>query len=354
MFFLIKGIESRECRGMDDRFIQQKRFQMLGTEGQRKLQEACVTIIGCGALGCAVADILARAGIGTLILVDRDYVEISNLHRQTLYTEQDAMEMIPKVEAAKRRLNQVNQHVLVKTVFDHADAELIEHFAKRSDIIVDGTDNFEARLIVNDASLKHQIPWIYGACVGSTSVVKAFYSDLSACFRCLLPVLPATNDTCATVGVIAPAVFMTAAFQCAEVFKYLCGDKDNMKKKLVWLDVWTNQQHQFGIEKMKRSDCPSCGGERTYPALQRSTQTKFASFCGRDSVQIIPANERTLTLDDGENVAKKQRLPLKRTPYFVQIEYKGCRVMMFANGRLLLHGIQDVNEAKSLYHQLFG
>src|SRR5579875_1780076 len=130
---------------MADRFIQQQRFQMLGSDGQRKLKEAVVTIIGCGALGSVAADILARAGIGTLILVDRDYVELSNLHRQTLYTEQDAFDMIPKVEAAKRRIQQINQQVTVETVFDHAEAEQIEDFAKKSDIIVDGTDNFETR-----------------------------------------------------------------------------------------------------------------------------------------------------------------------------------------------------------------
>ncbi|MFJ5623766.1 ThiF family adenylyltransferase [Peribacillus loiseleuriae] len=339
---------------MEDRYLQQKRFQMLGTEGQRKLQEANVTIIGCGALGSVAADILARAGIGTIILVDRDYVEFSNLHRQTLYTEQDAIDMIPKVEAAKRRLYQVNHHVTVEAIFDHADAQMVEQFAERSDIIVDGTDNFETRLIINDACLKYQIPWIYGACVGSTSVVKSFHGDSSVCFRCLLPVLPAMNETCATSGVIAPAVYMTAAFQCAEVFKYLSGDIDHMHKELVWIDVWTNQHHKFGIEKIKRINCPSCGEKRTYPSLKRINQTKSTSFCGCSTAQIIPATGRTLTLDDGENVANSQNLLFKRTPYFVQIDYKGCRLMLFANGRLLFHGIQDVNEANSLYHQLFG
>ncbi len=340
--------------GMDHRFIKQEKFQPIGVEGQRRLRESTVAIIGCGALGSSAADTLARAGVGTLLLVDRDYVEVSNLHRQPLYTEKDAIEMIPKVEAAKKRLQQVNSHVCIETIIDHADGEMIESLVRRCDIVVDGTDNFETRLIINDACIKHHVPWVYGACIGGTSVIKSFHSDESACFRCLLPTLPATNETCDSFGVIAPAVHITSAYQCAEVLKWLSGNRDAMIKELVRVDVWANEQHQFGIEKMKRPDCPACGENRTYPALQRSTQLKSAVLCGRDTVQLIPAAGRTPTLDDVEKVAVRHGLSAKRTPYFVQMEYNGYRLIMFANGRLLFHGLHDVNKANTMYHQLFG
>lgn len=339
---------------MDHRFIKQERFQPIGVEGQRRLRESTVAIIGCGALGSSAADTLARAGVGTLLLVDRDYVEVSNLHRQPLYTEQDAIQMIPKVEAARKRLQQVNSHVCIETIIDQADGEIIESLVRRSDIIVDGTDNFETRLIINDACIKHHVPWIYGACMGGTSVIKSFHSDESACFRCLLPTLPATNETCDSFGVIAPAVQITSAYQCAEVLKWLSGNRDAMIKELVRVDVWANEQNQFGIEKMKRPDCPACGKNRTYPALQRSTQIRSAILCGRDTVQLIPAAGRTLTLDDVEKTAVRHGLSSKRTPYFVQMEYNGYRLIMFANGRLLFHGLNDVNKANTMYHQLFG
>ena len=339
---------------MDHRFIKQERFQPIGAEGQHRLRESTVAIIGCGALGSSAADTLARAGVGTLLLIDRDYVEVSNLHRQPLYIEQDALEIIPKVEAARKRIQQVNSHVRVETIIDQADGEMIESLVRRSDIVVDGTDNFETRLIINDACLKYHVPWVYGACIGGTSVMKSFHSDESACFRCLLPTLPAMNETCDSFGVIAPAVYITSAYQCAEVLKWLSGNRDAMINKLVRVDVWTNEQNQFGIEKMKRPDCPSCGENRIYPALQRSTQIKSAVLCGRDTVQLIPAAERTLTLDNVEKVAVRHGLPSKRTPYFVQMEYNGYCLIIFANGRLLFHGLQDVNKAHIMYHELFG
>lgn len=338
---------------MENRFGKQQKFYPIGEIGQKKLTQSTVAIIGCGALGSAAADTLARAGVGTLLLVDRDYVEVSNLHRQPLYTEEDAKEMVPKAVAAKKRLSSVNSSVQVETWMDHADASLIEQLAAKSDIIIDGTDNFETRLAINDASLKYHVPWVYGACVGSTSVVMPFIPDEGPCFRCLLPVLPSSSETCDTAGVIAPAVYITAAYQCTEVIKWLTGNRKDMRKEMLRIDSWTNEQHQFGIGKMKRLNCPSCGSERAYPALNRTDETKAAVLCGRDTIQLTPGAGRMLTLDDGEKIAAKLNLKKKRTPYFLQMITEESRIVLFANGRLFFHGIQDVNKAMKLYNQLF-
>lgn len=338
---------------METRFAKQQKFYPIGAAGQEKLATSTVAIIGCGALGSAAADTLARAGIGRLLLVDRDYVEWSNLHRQPLYTEHDAQEMMPKVEAAKRRLLRVNSAVQVDTWMDHADAALIEELARKSDLLIDGTDNFETRLILNEASLKHHTPWVYGACVGATSVVMPFIPEAGPCFRCLLPVLPSSADTCDTAGVIAPAVHITAAFQCAEAIKWLTGNRQAMRTELLRIDSWTNEQHSFGLSKMKRRDCPACSDTRVYPALKQSEETKAAVLCGRDTVQLTPGAGRTLTVADGEAAAKRLGLPAKRTPYFLQVQMPESRVVLFENGRLFFHGVSDSKQAMKLYNQLF-
>jgi molybdopterin/thiamine biosynthesis adenylyltransferase len=338
---------------MENRYAKQQRFRPIGTGGQNQLTKSTVAIIGCGALGSAAADMLARAGVGTLLLIDRDYVEASNLHRQPLYTEQDARDMIPKVVAAKKRLADVNSSINVEIWMDHADAALIEKLAAMSDIIVDGTDNFETRLVINDASLKYNVPWVYGGCVGGTSVVMPFIPDEGPCFRCLLPILPSSSETCDTAGVIAPAVHITASYQCAEVIKWLSGNRDAMRKDLLRVDVWMNEQNQFGISKMKRTNCSSCGSERIYPSLNQSEETKAAVLCGRDTIQLTPGSGRTLTLDDGERVARQLHLKRKRTPYFLQMIYEGNRIVLFANGRLFFHDMHDENKAMKLYNQLF-
>lgn len=338
---------------MNSRFSKQERFTPVGRQGQAQLASAVVAVIGCGALGSAAADSLARAGVGTLLIVDRDYVEWSNLHRQPLYTERDAAEMMPKAEAAKARLQAVNSEVQVEAWMDHADAALIEQLVRRSDVIIDGTDNFETRLAINDASQKYGVPWVYGACAGSVSTVMPFIPGKGPCFRCLLPVLPSSAETCDTAGVINPAVHMTSALQCAEVIKWLTGNKEAMRQKMIRMDVWTNEQQSFGVGKMKRSDCRSCGDKPDYPSLQQSAETKAAVLCGRDTVQLTPDKNRTLTIADGEAAAKRLDLPVKRTPFFLQVQMPESRVVLFENGRLFFHGISDQKQALKLYHQLF-
>ncbi|TQR98152.1 ThiF family adenylyltransferase [Paenibacillus ottowii] len=339
---------------MKERYSRQILFRPIGSEGQRNLSEAIVTIIGCGALGSAIAETLVRAGVGEIHLVDRDYVETSNLQRQQLFTEQDAAQMLPKVTAAEKRLKAIREDVRLYTYLDSLDAGLAQELAGKSTLLMDATDNFETRLLINDAALKAEIPWIYGACVGSTGVVFPFVPGKSACFRCLLPSLPAINQTCDTAGIISPAVQVTAALQSAEAMKWLSGKRDQMRSKVHLFDLWENTQMDIGISRIHNPDCPTCGEQPVFPALTAPHRSAYAALCGRDVVQVLPDPHRPITLDDAEKMGRLMAEHVKRTPYFVEFYAFKHRMILFKNGRLLIHGIGSVARGQKLYHQLFG
>lgn len=338
---------------MSERYSRQTLFKPIGHAGQQQFSEAAVTIVGCGALGSAIAETLVRAGIGEIHLVDRDYVEWSNLQRQQLFTEEDAAQMMPKVAAAEKRLKAIRGDVRLYTYLDNFDAPLAEKLAAVSSIIMDATDNFETRLLISDAAAKYQIPWIYGACVGSSGVVFPFIPGASACFRCLLPVLPSVNETCDTVGIIAPAVQITAALQCTEALKWLSGNREAMRKKVHHFNLWDNSQLDVGISRIRNAICETCGEEPVYPSLQ-SAGHGAAVLCGRDAVQISPDPNRPITLDDAEQIGRRLEAKMRRTPYFVELTALGHRMVFFGNGRLLIHGTKNAKEGQRLYHQLFG
>ena len=340
---------------MENRYARQRLFKPIGEQGQQQLEQATVTIIGCGALGSAIAETLVRAGVGHLHLVDRDTVDYSNLQRQQLFTERHAAETTPKVEAARERLLEIRSDARITVYLDHADSMLMEQLASKSDLIMDATDNFETRLLINDAARKHRRPWIYGACVGSSGVVFPFMPDAGACLRCLLPVLPSLNETCDTVGVISPAVQYTVALQCAEALKWLTGNAAAMLTKVCHFDLWQHAHMTIGVSRLHRPDCPTCGEAPVYPELTMSERTKTAVLCGRDTVQIVPDRRRRITLADAEKAGQAAGAGMRRTPYFIELHMQeGIRVMVFENGRLLLHGISDVHQGRKLYHQLFG
>lgn len=338
---------------MDERYSRQILFRPVGELGQQHIQNATVGIIGCGALGTAIAETLTRGGIGELHVVDRDYVEFSNLQRQQLFTEQDAVDMTPKVIAAEKRLKAIRTDIKLVTYLQNADGVLLEQLAKKCDLLLDATDNFETRLLINDAAHKHHIPWIYGACVGSSGVVFPFVPEASACFRCLLPALPALNQTCDTVGILAPAVQTTAALQAMEALKWLSGNHQNMRNKVHYFDLWDSTSMDIGISRLRRTECETCGNHPTYSALQESSQEP-AVLCGRNAVQIMPDSNRPLTLDHAEQAASKLKTRSKRTPYFVELYAFERRIIVFADGRLLIHGAKTAAEGKKVYHQLFG
>ncbi|GKV65162.1 MULTISPECIES: ThiF family adenylyltransferase [unclassified Sporosarcina] len=339
---------------MENRYSRQTLFQPIGVPGQQKLSESHAVIIGCGALGSAVSETLVRAGIGKITLADRDYVESSNLQRQQLFTEADADNSVPKVVAGKQRLLSVRGDVEIHTVLDHVDGPLLEEMAAGADLLIDATDNFETRLLINDVSWKMEIPWIYGAVVGSSGSVFPFMPGRTPCFRCLLPVLPSVNETCDTVGVIAPAVQISSAHQSAEALKWLTGNEAAMRTKLLHFDVWNNTSVEAGISRIKNPDCETCGNHPVYPALHQQSGTQYAVLCGRDTVQIIPDASRELTVADGVRVAQQLQTPYRETPFFVEFHAEGYRCILFGNGRLLIHGLKNMQAGRKIYHSLFG
>ncbi|WP_303965440.1 ThiF family adenylyltransferase [Sporosarcina ureae] len=339
---------------MENRYSRQTLFQPIGMSGQRQLADAHAVIIGCGALGSSISETLVRAGIGKVTLADRDYVEASNLQRQQLFVEADAKNSVPKVVAAKRRLHAIREDVEIITLLDHIDGPLLEEIAVGADILLDATDNFETRLLINDVAWKLNIPWVYGAVVSSSGSVFPFIPSKTPCFRCLLPVMPAVNETCDTVGVIAPAVQISAAHQSAEAMKWLTGNESAMRTKLLHFDVWNNTSVEAGISRMKKPQCETCGDHPTYPALHQAAGTQYAVLCGRDTVQIIPDAGRQLTVANGVKVAKQLGSTFRETPFFVEFQAEGYRCILFGNGRLLIHGLKDMREGRKIYHSLFG
>lgn len=339
---------------MNNRYSRQIHFKPIGEKGQKLLATSIVTIIGCGALGSVSSESLARAGVGEIHLADRDYVELSNLHRQQLFTEHDVELSIPKVIAAKQRLLSIRSDLKLETYLQHVDADLMENLAQKSDLIIDATDNFETRLLINDAAFKYKVPWIYGACIGSSGVIFPFVPNQTPCLRCLLPTLPSLNETCETAGVISPAVQMTAAMQTAEALKWLTGNVREMSSKVHHFDTWRNEHLHIGIKNIKKTNCKSCGKHPTYPSLSTFRREKISMLCGRDTIQILPNQQRVITLNDAEKVAKKIKATMRRTPYFVEFWVRCYRIMVFDDGRLFIHGLSDLNIGRKIYVELFG
>ncbi len=339
---------------MKNRYSRQELFSPIGKKGQERIVNKHVLIIGAGALGSGCAESLVRSGIGKLTIVDRDYVEWSNLQRQQLFSEEDAKNRIPKVIAAKNRLTSINSSVDIEAIIADASVQELEDWAKKVDLIIDATDNFETRMILNDVSQKYGIPWIYGACVGSYGISYTIIPEKTPCLSCLLETVPLGGLTCDTAGIISPAVNMVVSYQVSEALKILVGDLDSLRNKLVSFDLWKNQYSAIQVDKLKKEDCPSCGKERSYPYLSFENQTKTAVLCGRDSVQIRPSSPTVRDLETLEKIFAKQGGTVQRNPYLLSYNVHAYRLVVFKDGRVLVHGTKDISEAKALYHRLLG
>ncbi|KZE63988.1 thiamine biosynthesis protein MoeB [Fictibacillus phosphorivorans] len=338
---------------MNERYSRQELFRPIGKEGQNKIRQKSVLIVGAGALGAASAESLTRAGVKRIVLVDRDYVDWTNLQRQQLYTENDAKQQLPKVIAAKNRLAEINSEVEIQAHVMDMGIEEAEELIKGINLILDATDNFETRLLINDLSQKYKVPWIYGACVGSYGISYTIIPGQGPCLNCFINKIPAYNQTCDTAGIIAPAVQMVTAYQTAEALKILVEDFQGVRRKIVTFDLWENQHVQLGMEKAKKEDCPSCGKNPTYPHLEKNAALKTAVLCGRDTVQIRPSFNREIDLKEME-----QRLSphgkVRRNLYLLELQNGSRRLVLFKDGRALVHGTKDAAEAKSLYHRFLG
>ncbi|GEP84553.1 putative molybdopterin biosynthesis protein moeB [Staphylococcus piscifermentans] len=333
---------------MNERYSRQILFENIGVEGQEKIAQKHVLIIGMGALGTHLADGLARAGVRKLTIVDRDYIEFSNLQRQTMYTEQDAKEALPKVIAAESRLKEIREDIEIDAYIEQVNALFLEKHAQNVDLILDATDNFDTRLLVNDFAYKYNIPWIYGGVVQSTYIEAAFIPGQTPCFNCVMPQLPVINMTCDTVGVIQPAVTMTTSLQLRDALKILT--ETPFTPKLTYGDIWEGTHYTFGFSRMFDPHCTTCGEHPTYPHLHETDQ-QFATLCGRDTVQYSNEN---ITQEMLKQYLEAHHIHYHANPYMLRFEFNGHRIVSFSGGRMLIHGMTKPTEAIKLMNQLLG
>lgn len=337
-----------------ERYSRQMLFKPIGIEGQKEIGKKHVLIVGVGALGTHTSELLARAGVRKLTLIDRDYVDRSNLQRQHLFTEKDAEGQWPKAEAAKERLENINSQVEVEAIVAQADAVLLEGLIEDVDLLVDGTDNFETRFLMNDIAQKYRIPYVFGSCVGSFGMTFTIVPRQTPCLQCLIKKLPIQGQTCDTVGIIAPAVQMVTAHQGAEALKILSGDMNAVRKTYISFDLWENEYLSLKADALKESGCLSCGESPEYPFLQSDQEMKAAVLCGRDTVQIRPAHNGDLPLKRLIDQWRSAGLAVGGNPFLISVEKDGAKAVFFKDGRALIHGTKDLNEARKIYHSLVG
>lgn len=332
------------------RYSRQELFQPIGKVGQKKIRESVVAIVGCGALGSLQAEVLTRAGIGRIILIDRDFVEHSNLQRQSLFDENDADQVVPKAIAAAKHLGEINKDVdLNPHVADLSVDNL--HLLKDANLILDGTDNFQVRFLLNDYSWKQNVPWIYGACVGSTGTASAFLPPAFPCLRCIFESEPPAGSapTCDTAGILWPAVGAVVSYQTIAAFKILT--RNPIASEILQMDVWSGEHRLVSLSKAKRSDCQTCGLLK-FPSLQIHAVQETA-LCGRDAVQIRPAKSVSLDLN-----AIYQRWEFlgasRRNPFLIKLALSENEIVLFPDGRAIIKGTSDFVRARSLYAKYVG
>jgi molybdopterin/thiamine biosynthesis adenylyltransferase len=339
----------------DQRYIRQELFRPIGREGQEKLKRAQVALVGCGALGSATADLLVRAGVGRLTIVDRDYVELHNLQRQSLFTEEDVTSHTPKAEAAAAKLRQINSAVSIAPVVTDFNSESAEPIVRDSIILVDGTDNYETRYLLNDLSVKLGIPWVYAGVIASHGTTMTIRPGVTPCLRCVFPDAPEPGSapTCDTAGVIGPAVHAIAAIEAAEVIKLAIGDEHALNTGLLAIDLWQLTFDRVPLES-PRPDCPTCGARR-FEFLDRSRPSQSTVLCGHDAVQVLPRAGVKLDL-----VALSDRLrPLgevKQTRFllFFIDPHTDAQLTIFPDGRAIVKGTSNETEARSIYARFVG
>jgi adenylyltransferase/sulfurtransferase len=338
-----------------ERYSRQMRFAGIGEEGQRRLLHSRVTLCGCGALGTVLANALVRAGVGHLRLVDRDFIETNNLQRQVLFDEHDVAENLPKAEAAARKLAAINSSVPVEPVVTDIDRTNILELVADADLILDGTDNFEIRYLINDTAVKLSKPWIYGGCIGSHGQTMTILPGETPCLRCVFEAAPAPGEagTCETAGVLSPIVNIVASFQAAEAFKILTGRRDQISRDLIYIDVWENIQRRIKIAPLRdKVDCPCCR-HRRFDWLEGDQGSHTTSLCGRNAVQVAQRRATRLNFED----LVRHLEPLGQVSYnrfLLKFDCDGCQFTVFPDGRAIIKGTSDVDRARTLYAKYIG
>lgn len=336
---------------LDERYSRQIRLPEIGEEGQERLARATVAIIGSGTLGCFLAANLCRAGVARLKIIDRDYVERSNLQSQLLFCEQDVRERYPKAMAAMRHLHEINSTIAIEPFLTDLNPWNIIEILNDCDLILDGTDNFETRFLLNDFSIKHGTPWIYISALGTSGMTMNVIPEETACLRCLLPTPPSQRAalTCETAGILAMAAHFVASLGATEALKILLHRRE-MNDRLISIDVWRGEIRKTSIER--DSNCPACSLKR-FEFLEDRSLSTVVKICGRDMFQISPAGASDLSLAQlAERLAKAGSV--ERYKYLVKVQVPEGELTLFGDGRALIKGAKTETEAKSLYARYIG
>ena len=335
---------------LDDRYSRQVLFRGIGAAGQQKLALGRVAIVGCGATGSALASLLARAGVGTIRIIDRDYIEFSNLQRQSLFDESDARESLPKAVAAARKIAAFNSQIVVEPQVADLTPANIDSLLQDILLILDGTDNFETRYLINDFAVKNSLPWIYTGAVGSYGVTMNILPGRTACLACLFPDAPqGMLETCETAGILNSAVNQGASIAATEAIKLLVGAEAQLRRTLLSFDVWSNQRTEIASDKA-RPGCRACGSHE-FPYLAGEGRPHI-TLCGRNSVQI---HERHRPID---LVQMSERLkphgPVKHNDFVLKFWHDAYEITLFPDGRAIIKGTTDAAIARSLYARYVG
>jgi molybdopterin/thiamine biosynthesis adenylyltransferase len=338
-----------------ERYVRQMRFPPIGEAGQKALLNSRVLICGCGALGSVLANTLARAGVGHLRLVDRDFVELNNLQRQVIYDEQDVAEGIPKAVAAERRLKQINSQIEIEAIVADVDHTNIESLLQGVNLILDGTDNFETRFLLNDASIRFGIPWVYGGCVGAEGQTMTIIPGQTACLRCLLQDAPppGSTPTCDTAGILGSIVNIIASWQAAEAIKILSGHPEDINRTLTVIELWDNRMRQVKLDSLRESgDCATCSG-REFPWLDGKRGSHTAILCGRNAVQLSFPDRHAVSLD-ALNAKLAGMGTVTQNKFLLRAAIDDYVLTIFPDGRAIIGGTEDITLAKTIYAKYVG
>ncbi|MCY3018629.1 MAG: ThiF family adenylyltransferase [Planctomycetota bacterium] len=345
-----------------ERYNRQVLFSAIGEAGQQRICRATAVVAGCGALGTASANALARAGVGHLRIVDRDFVEESNLQRQVLFDEHDCRENLPKAIAAERNLRAINSAIAITGIVTDINPANAEELVKGADVVVDGTDNFETRFLLNDACVKHGIPWVYGGAVGSTGLMMTIIPGQTPCLRCLFETAPppGMTPTCETAGILGALPGVVGNWQAAEALKICAGRRDAISAKLLSVDLWSGEVQQLNLARARENAACPCCKRRNFEFLEGQSASTTTALCGRNAVQINPRTGATLDLQQlagrvrataGISGVTVNRFLLK---FSAPGGDSGLEVTVFPDGRAIIKGTSKVADARTAYAKYVG
>ncbi|MCI0492913.1 MAG: ThiF family adenylyltransferase [Planctomycetes bacterium] len=344
---------------MDDdisnRYDRQVRFMPLGAEGQRRLGEGRALVCGCGALGSVIANALVRAGAGFVRIVDRDFVEFNNLQRQMLFDEQDAAEGLPKAIAAANQLRRINSQVVIEPVVADVTPGNIVVLAGDIDVIVDGTDNFATRFLVNDFAVKNEKPWVYGGCIGAEGQTMTILPGETACLACLMAdaPTPGTTPTCDTAGILGSVAGVIGSFEANEAIKILSGHREAINRRLLIFDLWGNEIRAVALSRLRESgDCRACK-HHEFAWLSGERGSSSAVLCGRNAVQLSAPAGAALSLDDLA-IRLAGVGSVVRNPYLLRLEVDRFVLTVFQDGRTIVSGTDDISIARTMHARYIG